>query len=78
MEMGVPVIIALVAAFLVLGLLFAKFKRNRYIPYVGLAGAVFFLIYALVEREYMYPSLFFFLIFGYLSGKTLVGQKRKH
>ena len=76
MEMSTLAIILLIVAFLVLGLL-VRFKRNRYVNYIGLAGAVFFLVYAFVNGEYMYPCLFFFIIFGYLSGKALAGEGKK-
>ena len=77
MEVSVLGIVVLVVVFLVLGLLLTKFRGNRYVPYIGIVGAVFFLVYAFVDRDYLYPSLFFFLIFGYLSYRALVVRRKK-
>ncbi len=77
MEVSFPVIIVLVVAFLVLGLLFRRFKNNRYLPLIGIAGALFFLIYAFVQRDYMYQSLFFFIIIGYMGVKSLFSRDRR-
>ena len=68
--------VALFLGMMVLGRWFtSKFKRLKYI--IPLLGALFFLVNAFIDKEMLYPSLFFFLIFGSEGIRNLMLKRKK-
>lgn len=67
--------IVLFICMIFLGRVTSKFKHLRYI--IPISGALFFLVNAYIDKEMLYPSLFFFLIFGFTGVRYLSLQRKQ-
>lgn len=77
MNVGFGTFVMIFFGVMIFGIFISKFKHIKIIPIISIAGAIFFLVYAFINKEKLYYSLFFFLVFGFAGIRNLIIQKRQ-